>query len=98
MTEDLNGCFNSVLTTDDISSLPGVDGISPKLLLMEAVEQISISLARMSSKEGVVPFECKETNHLLQEIDTLFLMVCLPQRFGIEITVPAMLAFSSVIL
>ena len=37
---------------------PGVDGIPPELL-METVEQISISLARvfnLSLKEGVVPF------------------------------------------
>ena len=43
---------------------PGVDGIPPKLL-METVEQISIPLARvfnLSLKEGVVPFEWKETN------------------------------------
>ena len=42
----------------------GVDGIPPKLL-METVEQICIPLARMfnlSLKEGVVPFEWKETN------------------------------------
>ena len=41
---------------------PGVDGIPPKLL-MEAVEQISIQLARgfnLSLKGGVVPFERKE--------------------------------------
>ena len=40
---------------------PGVDGISPKLLI-ETVEQISIPLARvfnLSLKEGVVPFEWK---------------------------------------
>ena len=35
---------------------PGVDGIPPKLL-MEAVEQINLSL-----KEGVVPFKWKEAN------------------------------------
>ena len=43
---------------------PGVDGIPPKLL-METVEQISIPLARvfnLSLKEGVVPFEWKQTN------------------------------------
>ena len=43
---------------------PGVDGIPPKLL-METVEQISISLARVFNlplKEGVVPFEWKESN------------------------------------
>ena len=43
---------------------PGVDGILPKLL-METVEQIIISLARvfnLSLKEGVVPFEWKEAN------------------------------------
>ena len=43
---------------------PGVDGIPPKLL-METVEQISISLARvfnLSLTEGVVPFEWKEAN------------------------------------
>ena len=43
---------------------PGVDRIPPKLL-METVEQISISLARvfnLSLKEGVVPFEWKEAN------------------------------------
>ena len=43
---------------------PGVDGIPPKLL-METVEQISISLARvfnLSLKEGVVPFEWKYAN------------------------------------
>ena len=42
----------------------GVDGIPPKLL-MGAVEQISIPLARvfnLSLKEGVVPFEWKEAN------------------------------------
>ena len=43
---------------------PGVDGIPPKLL-MERVEEISISLARvfnLSLKEGVVSFEWKEAN------------------------------------
>ena len=43
---------------------PGVDGIVAKLL-MEIVEQSSISLARvfnLSLKEGVVPFEWKEAN------------------------------------
>ena len=43
---------------------PGVDGISPKLL-METVLQISIPLARvfnLSLKEGVAPFEWKEAN------------------------------------
>ena len=43
---------------------PRVEGIPPKLL-METVEQISIPLARvfnLSLKEGVVPFEWKETN------------------------------------
>ena len=43
---------------------PGVDGIPPKLL-METVEQISTPLTRvfnLSLKEGVVPFELKETN------------------------------------
>ena len=43
---------------------PGVDGIPPKLL-METVEQISISLARvfnLSLKEGDVQFEWKEEN------------------------------------
>ena len=43
---------------------PGADGIPPKLL-MEAIEQISIPLARvcnLSLKEGVVPFELKEAN------------------------------------
>ena len=42
----------------------GVDGILSKLL-METLEQISISLARvfnLSLKEGVVPFEWKEAN------------------------------------
>ena len=37
----------------------GMDGIPPKLL-METVEQISITLARafnLSLKEGVIPFE-----------------------------------------
>ena len=46
---------------------PGVDGIPP-ILLMESVEQISIPLARVfnwSLKEGVVPFEWKETNIIL---------------------------------
>ena len=41
-----------------------MDGIPPKLL-METVEQISISLARvfnLSLKDGVVPFEGKEAN------------------------------------
>ena len=41
-----------------------MDGIPPKLL-METVEQINIPLARvfnLSLKEGVVPFEWKETN------------------------------------
>ena len=41
----------------------GVDGIPPKLL-METVQQSSV-LARMfnlSLKEGIVPFEWKETN------------------------------------
>ena len=43
---------------------PGVDGISPKLLL-EIVEQISIPLAtvfNLSIEEGVVPLEWKEAN------------------------------------
>ena len=43
---------------------PGVVGI-PSKLLMETVEQINISLARvfnLSLKEGVVPFEWKEAN------------------------------------
>ena len=43
---------------------PGVDGI-PTKLLMETVEQISISLARvfnLSLKQGVVPFQWKEAN------------------------------------
>ena len=43
---------------------PGVGGIAPKLL-MEAVEEISIPLARvinLSLKEGNVPFELKEAN------------------------------------
>ena len=42
----------------------GVDGIPPRLL-METVEQISMTLARvftLSLKEGVVPFEWKEAN------------------------------------
>ena len=46
---------------------PGVDGIPPKLL-METVEQISMSLARVfnfSLKEGVIPFEWKEANIIL---------------------------------
>ena len=46
---------------------PGLNGIPPKLL-METVEQISIPLARvfnLSSKEGVVPFEWKESNIIL---------------------------------
>ena len=50
-------------TTKDNKS-PGVDGIPPKLL-METVQQISISLARvfnLSLKEGVVPFEWKEAD------------------------------------
>ena len=41
-----------------------VDGIPPKLL-METVEQIRISLARvfyLSLKKGVVPFKWKEAN------------------------------------
>ena len=38
-----------------------MDGIPPKLL-METVEQISIPLARVLLKEGVVPFERKEAN------------------------------------
>ena len=45
---------------------PGVNGIPPKLL-METVEQISLPLARvfnLSLKEGVVPFEWKESNIL----------------------------------
>ena len=50
---------------------PGVDGIPPKLLL-ETVEQISIPLARvfnLSIKEGVVPFEWKETSyHYLKRV------------------------------
>ena len=55
---------------------PGVDAI-PSKLLMETVEQISISLARMfnlSLKEGVVPFELIEGkkptsyHYLIQEI------------------------------
>ena len=43
---------------------PGVDGI-PQKLLIETVDPISISLARVfnwSLKEGVVPFEWKEAN------------------------------------
>ena len=43
---------------------PGVYEIPPKLL-METVEQVSILLVRvlnLSLKEGVVPFEWKETN------------------------------------
>ena len=43
---------------------PGVDGIPPNLL-MEAVEQISIPLARvlnLSLKEGAIPFKWKEAN------------------------------------
>ena len=43
---------------------PGVD-IIPPILLMETVKQISIPLARvfnLSLKEGVFPFEWKETN------------------------------------
>ena len=50
--------------TSEFNKSPGVDGIPPKLL-METVEQISIPLARvfnLSFKEGVVPFEWKETN------------------------------------
>ena len=46
------------------SKSPGVDGI-PAKLLMETVEQISISLARvyiLSLKEGVVPSEWKTAN------------------------------------
>ena len=46
------------------NKLPGVDGIPPKLLL-ESVEQINITLARvcyLPLKEGVIPFEWKETN------------------------------------
>ena len=42
----------------------GLDGILPKLLI-ETVEQISISFARvfnLSLKERVVPFEWKEAN------------------------------------
>ena len=45
-----------------VNKPPGVDGISPKLL-METVEQITIPLARMfnlSLKEGVVRFHWKE--------------------------------------
>ena len=76
--EDLNGYFSSVSTRDDISSkTPEMvakkikamkdnksPGIPPKLL-METVEQVSIPLARvfnLSLKEGMVPFEWKETN------------------------------------
>ena len=40
---------------------PGVDVIPPKLL-METVEQISIPLASLSLKEGVVHFDWKEAN------------------------------------
>ena len=46
------------------NTLPGVDGIPPKLLL-EIVEQISLPLAtvfNLSLKEGVVPIEWKEAN------------------------------------
>ena len=46
------------------NKLPGVDGISPKIL-KETVEQISTPLAHvfnMSLKEGIVPFEWKEAN------------------------------------
>ena len=44
---------------------PGVDGIPPKQL-METVAQVSIPLARvfnLSLKEGMIPFEWKETKH-----------------------------------
>ena len=44
-----------------------MDGLPPKLL-KETVEQIRIPLARVfnfSLKEGVVPFEWKETNIIL---------------------------------
>ena len=52
-----------------INKYLGVDGIPPKLL-METLDQISIQLARvfnlsLSLKEGVVPFEWKETNHTI---------------------------------
>ena len=43
---------------------PGVDGITPKLLL-EIAEQISIPLAtvfNLSLEEGIVPLEWKEAN------------------------------------
>ena len=43
---------------------PGVDGISPKILI-ETVEQISTPLAHvfnMSLQEGIVPLEWKEAN------------------------------------
>ena len=47
---------------------PGVDGISPKLLL-EIVEQISMPLAttllNLSLEEGIVPLEWKEANIIL---------------------------------
>ena len=60
-----------IKATKDNTS-PGVDGILPKLLI-ETVEQISISMARvinLSLKEGVVPFEWKEAN-----IMSLFLKI-----------------------
>ena len=40
---------------------PGVDGIPPKLL-MEIVEQISTSLAKLSLEGGIFPSEWKKAN------------------------------------
>ena len=60
---------------------PGVDGIPPKLI-METVEQISISLAivfNLSLKEGVVPFEWKEAN-IITIILTRFNKICHPSQ------------------
>ena len=61
--------FWQVIVTPEIKAMKdnkslGVDGIPPKLLT-ETVEQTSIPLTsvfNLSLKEGVVPFEWKETN------------------------------------
>ena len=50
------------------NKLPGVDGIPPRLLLMERVEQISIPFAsvfNLSLKEGVGPSKWKAANIML---------------------------------
>ena len=46
---------------------PGVDGIAPKKILKETVEQICTPLVHvfnMSLQEGIVPLEWKEANSI----------------------------------